>query len=278
MKKYSVFFGFACLCLLACNETSNNARGGGNYDKGTVATEMAAAAPEAPGDGQELSQNIPVTERKIIRTGNVAFETNHLLKTKTFVNDLAATHHCYISSDNQYKTGDRIVEEMVLRIPSAAFDSLLSALEKEAGYFEQKNISSQDVTEEYIDVEVRIRNKKALEIRYNELLKSTKNVKEIMDVERQINEVREQIEQAEGRLKYLSNQTTFSTLTIRYYERTAAPRGWLSKFGMAFTNGWDSFVYFIVGLVYLWPFWILLTLTIWGLRKYWKKRKAVINN
>ena len=239
----------------------------------------ASEAPAAePGSGSETPADIPAPERKIIRTGNVTFEPGNLGKTKAFLNQLAGTYHCYIASDNQYKSGDRIEEEMVLRIPANAFDTLLFLLEKEATYFEQKNISSQDVTEEYVDVEVRIKNKKALEIRYNELLKSTKNVKEIMEVERQINEVREQIEQAEGRLKYLNNQTSFITLTIRFYERTAFTGGWLSKFGQAFTKGWDSFVYFLVCIVYMWPFWLFFAAIIGGIRRYWKKRKAIKKN
>lgn len=276
MKKLSVFFGIICLSLLACNGSSNSGYSGGSYDK-TTSREMAPseAPAAAPEPGSETSAAIPAIERKIIRTGNVTFETSNLGKTKAFLNQLASGLQCYIASDNQYKSGDRIEEEMVLRIPAQNFDTLLLLLEKEAHYFEQKNISSQDVTEEYVDVEIRIKNKKALEIRYNDLLKSTRNVKEIMEVERQINEVREQIEQAEGRLKYLGNQTSFSTLTIHFYERTAAPRGWLSKFGQAFTKGWDSFVYFLVGVVYLWPFWLFIAAIIWGIRRYWRRRHSI---
>lgn len=275
MNKTGIIFGVWCSLLFACNGNSGGFAGG-NFDKSAASTDRemtAEAAPQDAASGESHSKQIAVPERKIIRTGHVAYETKSLANTRKLVHSLSQTYQCYIASDNQYRSGDRVEEEIVLRIPAAHFDTLLTQLEQAAGYFEQKQISSQDVTEEFMDIEARIKNKKALEMRYQQLLKSAVNVKEIMEVERQINEIREQIEQAEGRLKYLSNQTSFSTLTIRFYERTAAPRGWLSKFGQAFSQGWDGFVYFLVGIVYLWPFWIALAAIGWLLRRYWKGRR-----
>ena len=73
-------------------------------------------------------------------------------------------------------------------------------------------IDSQDVTEEYIDITARLKTKKELEARYLELLKKANKVEEIVSIEKEIGNLRSDIESIEGRLRYINNAVAYSTL------------------------------------------------------------------
>ena len=88
-----------------------------------------------------------------------------------------------------------------MRVPVAQFDSFLDAVSK-LGVAENRKQTAQDVTEEYVDLEAQITNKKRLEERIVALLKdSTGKIKDVIEVERELARVRGEIEQMEGRLR-----------------------------------------------------------------------------
>lgn len=136
---------------------------------------------------------------------------------------------------------------------------------------ENKNINTQDVTEEFIDVQARLKTKKELEIRYRELLKLAKTVNEMISIEREMGEVRSDIESMEGRLNYLKNHVAFSTVKVSYYETIATDFGFSSKFIQSFKNGWNNLILFLIGIINVWPFLILASVfTMVALR--WRKK------
>ena len=96
----------------------------------------------------------------------------------------------------------------MIRVPADRFDELLLIIEPLASKIESKNINTQDVTEEFIDVETRLKTKKELETRYLEILKQAKTVTDIISIESQIATVRSEIESMEGRINYLKNQVS----------------------------------------------------------------------
>jgi hypothetical protein len=136
---------------------------------------------------------------------------------------------------------------------------LLTKISESARKLDSKNIEVLDVTEEYIDVEARIKTKKELENRYKEILKQANTVNDILSIEREIGTLRTDIESAEGRLKYLNDRISLSTLTVEYYEYTSSSFGFLSRFGNALSTGWDWLLKFIIGITHLWPFILLVT-------------------
>ena len=159
-------------------------------------------------------------------------------------------------SDNN-RTSTRIT----VRIPSEQFDAFLSTLSKDVKKFDERTISSQDVTEEFVDVNARIASKKKVEQRFVEILKTAKTVKEILEVEAQIGNVREEIDRAEGRLKYLKNQTSMSTLFIEFYKEinvTAEDDGsFIADIKEAFSNGLNLLRNLFVGIINIWPLMLL---------------------
>ena len=84
---------------------------------------------------------------------------------------------------------------------------------------ERRKQRAEDVTEQYLDLEAQIANKKRLEERIQELLQKPGELKDLIEVERELARVRGEVEQLEGRLKFLQNRTSFTTITITAVEQ-----------------------------------------------------------
>lgn len=215
---------------------------------------------------------ISLTERKLIKNGDLSFETSDVNQMKVKVEALCKELNGYISNESQNNYGERLQYNQVIRVPNDKFDLLLVKLEEEAVTVENKNIHTQDVTEEFIDVEARLKTKKELEARYREILKQAKTVQDIISIEGQLSTVRSEIESMEGRLTYLKNQVAFSTLSVSYYEIIGTDFGFANKFIRGLGQGWDNLLSFLIVLTNLWPFFILILAVVLGVTR-WQKRK-----
>jgi len=229
--------------------------------------------------------NIPPTEqpappaesidKKLIRNGQLEFQTKEVKNTKTEIEKICKGLNAYISSESENNYGNRLQYNQMIRVPADQFDALIARIEPLAIKIENKNISTEDVTEQFIDVQARLKTKKELEIRYKEILKQAKTVQDIVSIESQIASVRSEIESMEGRLNYLKNQVAFSTLNVTYYETIGTDFGFASKFIESLKGGWDNLLAFIIFLFNLWPFVLgLSALVFWFWRKRMKRKSA----
>lgn len=214
-----------------------------------------------------------VVERKLIKNGNISFETDDLEATKTNITQLVKNNNGYISSDRKNEYDERVNYFLSVRIPAENFDNILTSIETTAKKIDNKEIRISDVTEEFLDVETRLKNKKELENRYLEILKKANSVREILDVERELAKLREEIEATEGRLNYLKNQVGFSTLNINFYKLTSSKTGFGEKISDGFSNGFEYLKSFLLVLISLWPFIILTLVIVFVIRLRIKKRK-----
>jgi hypothetical protein len=232
------------------------------------------ATSKMKNEAAENSKQTTVT-RKLIKTGDVTFETSDLSATRKVILDLVNSYKGYVSRDNQYKSDDRTSTTIAVRIPAESFDLILEGIAKGVDKFDNKNVRISDVTEQFLDVSARLNTKKALEKKYLEILKKAKTVREILDVERELAKVRGDIESSEGRLKYLQNQVSFSTLNITFYKKTTANElGFGSKIGEAFKQGFENIKAFLVSMIHIWPFIIILFLLIFFVKKRLKRTKS----
>ena len=211
-------------------------------------------------------------ERKLIKNGEIEFETENLSETQEKIFKAIKKFNGYSSSENEYKNEHEISSRIVIRVPSDNFDKLIQEITFGVDRFDRKEIYVKDVTEEFLDIEARLKTKKELENKYLEILKKASSVTDILEVEKQIGELRSEIESFEGRLKYLKNQVSFSTLTVRVYEPISKQIEFSKKFKNGFKNGWDNLILFFVALVNIWPF-LFIIFGILILVRTWKKRK-----
>ena len=211
-------------------------------------------------------------ERKLIKEGIVEFETYDINSTREQILESIEKNKAYISSDQEYKTVGRISNTIIIRVPAKSFDLLLNDATKGVAKFDSKNIEVKDVTEEFLDIQARLKTKKELENRYLELLKKANSVTEILEVEQQIGQLRSEIESIEGRLKYLESKVSLSTLTITFYQIVPKETEFGHKLKNGFKNGWDNLIWFFVFLTNIWTFILIGIGLIFGFRM-WRKRK-----
>lgn len=250
--------------------------GADNRESRALESPMAVESKVASfASDQSAAQPVPVTtERKLIKNGDLSFETADVKETKGKVEAICKELKAYISNENQNNYGSRLQYNQIIRVPADQFDVLIQRIEEGALKVESKNINTQDVTEEFIDVEARLKTKKDLEVRYREILKQAKTVQDIMSIEGQISSVRAEIESMEGRLNYLKNQVSFSTLNVSYYQQIGTDFGFGPKVVRAIGDGWDNLLSFLIVLVNLWPFLLLIAAGAWATNR-WRKRKKM---
>jgi len=212
-------------------------------------------------------------KRKLIKEGRVMFETNDVDATRKIIFESVKKYDAYIASDRESKSNNQVNNTLIIRVPRLNFDKLLNEATKGITKFENKDIDIKDVTEEFLDIQARIKTKKELENRYLELLKKANKVTEILEVEKQIGLLRSDIESIEGRLKYIKNKVSFSTLTITFYQTVPNKIAFGNKFKEGFENGWDNLIWFFVLLVNIWPF-IIIGLGLGFGIFFWRRKKS----
>ena len=226
--------------------------------------ELGSTAPE-----EKTTASI---QRKLIKDGHLSFETDAVEATRNVILIAVNKYKGYISSDQEFKSPGRKSNTIVIRVPSSNFDQLLNDATKGVERFDNKEINVKDVTEEFLDIQARVKTKKELELRYIDLLKKARNVTEILEIEKQIGLLRAEIESIEGRLKYLEDQVSFSTLTMTFYETVPNESAFGKQFQNGFRNGIDNLMWFFVGLTNIWPFIVIIIGLVYGFLVY-RKRK-----
>jgi len=226
---------------------------------------------------QMSAELIPVEqEQKIIKTARLAYETKDVEATHKKILQLASQYKGLVQSDNSGKDYNRVYKNLTVRVPTENFQSFIDGISEGVDYFDQRDISRQDVSEEFVDLEARLKAKRVLEERYLELLKKANKVEEMLQIERELSNIREEIEAKQGRLQYLHNQVSMSTVNIEFY-KTTAETGITQSYGQkmknAFQGGWNGISVFFLGVLYLWPLFLITLIIIFVLRIFLKNRK-----
>jgi uncharacterized protein DUF4349 len=158
--------------------------------------------------------------RKIIRNADLTLETESPTEGLRKITTAAESNGGFVVTSefkqNPVAVGATPTQTVtvIARVPSAQFNSALEQI-KAAGYrIIQEKISGQDVSEEYLDLEARLRTKKALEAQFLDIMKQAHKVQDALDVQSQLADVRTEIERLEGRRRFLENQSALSTITI----------------------------------------------------------------
>ncbi|AZB07930.1 DUF4349 domain-containing protein [Chryseobacterium sp. G0162] len=215
--------------------------------------------------------------RKIIKNGNMRIQVGEIKKAQTLVNDILKKNNAYIQKEEFQNTDMNETMNLTIRVPHKNFDALINSFSDGVGSVLSKNISSDDVTEEYTDVSIKLANKKIYLEKYRDMLKSAKTTKDMLEIQEKIRILEDEIDVAEGRLRFIDDRVNYSTLNLSLYKekvRSSATSkiGFGSRFVDSLTEGWNSFVAFLLGIISFWPFFLLIPLVIF-LWKKWKKRK-----
>lgn len=261
------------LSLISCRESEAVA----TEDTTTTETVAMGAPMEAATDLAAASASV-YTDQKIIKNANLRFETDDLEGTAKIIGAAVKKYQAQVQNDTEGNRRYELHRNMTIRIPSLHFEAFIADISKGVKYFDIKEISSDDVTEAYIDTEARIKAKKVLEARYLELISKAKKVSEILEIEKELSAIREEIEAKEGQLRYMKSRIAMSTVTVEFYKRTAerqeATISYGSKMWNALASGFNGLSSFFIDLLNVWPLILIFVTGFIIIRKKLKKKKS----
>lgn len=205
------FVLLAVAVVLGCAQAVDSDRVRSKVDVAQVAPAGNADAPAEAADPRTAA----TVERKIIYTATVGLVVEDFDATDRKIQALTQEAGGFVAEFREDRSyGDRQAGRWVVRIPTPRFQEFLDQVVT-LGVPETRQIDAQDVTEEYVDLEARIANKKKLEQRILDLLENqTGEIKDVIAVETELARVREEIERMEGRLRFLANRVELTTITI----------------------------------------------------------------
>lgn len=176
--------------------------------------------PVSLSDADKSAANSNAFERKIIRNADLTVEVTSPSEVQRQIASIVASHGGFVVNSETKQRDDAdparktLDIKLILRVPSNQFDPALNDIESLANNIVNRTISGEDVTEEFIDLEARIKTQKALELQFLEIMKQAAKVADALEVQRQIAEVRTEIEKLEGRKRFLENRAALSTITV----------------------------------------------------------------
>ena len=279
----------------ACRETNkeqtllHEPETGLPYADGELPVADTAGAPVPVYEPEQKKQQQPQTgfavqpdwEKKIIRTATITSQVPDFKKFAVFLREKVKLQGGYVSSEEQNHAGERLSNTVVVKIPVDRFDETLRLLEQEMGVVDEKRITTEDVTKEYIDTRSRLETKRQMRLRYLELLKQAKNMEEMLQVQAEINRLQEEIESVTARINYLGNASAMSTIHLTYYQVIPGgvvdhSPGFWQRIAEAFFSGWEGTRSFLVSVVHLWPILILSGLVAMGIGKWKRGRRKPV--
>lgn len=222
--------------------------------------------------------NIP-QDLKIIKSANARYKVKNVEEATNKIKKIATKYGAYISDlrfqNDLYKKENRFT----IKVPKNQFDKVMDSVNSVVDFVEYENITTKDVTEEYIDLEARLKTKLEVKQRYEVILrKNAKTVEDILKTENELRIIQEEIESAQGRLKYLTSKVAFSIIQIDLYESVdyvkkpkIYKKSFWNKTKEAFSNGWNFVEVLTIFLIRIWPVIIIGTFILFVLKRRFKK-------
>ena len=269
-----------------------------------IATEMMGLAPSAPyiqDNSMPIREIAPAPsisptasdsgaiQQKVIKTASLSITVNDVDKTVGQITNEAVLVNGFVqnSSVTENEKGLKYAS-IILRVPAASFENLITKIKSFASLVEREDINGQEVTQEYVDLQASLTHNQAVEAQYLELLKRAQTVEEIIAVRDKLDQVQGEIEQIKGRIRYLDNQTEMATIAVTISSTanvTLPAEKWqpwevIKESAKNFIVGLQNFVnfivYFIFFLVSLIPYLIVIYLIYrlvkWLIKKFRKPK------
>jgi len=271
------------------NYAYEESAGGAGMPGKAMAPSVAPMPPMDYGRGTDFYMPAPTAgetaaevDQKIIKNGYLQMVVEKVADAAAGVGQIATSRGGFIQSSSVTERGDgTYTGDVSVRVPVAKFEEAMAEIKKLATLVKHETATGQDVTEQYSDLQAQLRNAKAQEEVYLEILKQAKNVEEVLLVQDRLGNIRAVIEGLEGRIKYLENSTSYSTITVSLEEEPVV-RAPTKEFRLgaivrdAVQTLVNALQNLVAGLVYAVIVWggILLPIGLiaWIVWKLWKKR------
>lgn len=203
-------------------------------------------------------------------------------KTTEAIEAAVKKYPAYIS-DSKLVSGRVLTENKItLRVQNEFFQDLIKDIDKEAQLIIYRTITTDDVAREFVDLESRLKTKREVEQRYSEILrKKAGTITELLEAEQKIGSLHEEIEATVGRINYLKEQVSYSTINLEFYQTAVHQMAEVETdstgkdFKEALLAGWTGIVSFLIVITYVWP---LIVLGIIAGAFYWFRKRKLITH
>ena len=178
------------------------------------------AQPVSLNQADQSQSMAEAMNRKILRNAELTLEVSDPSVAQRQITSIAEALGGFVisSESKQRQIGDagktELELQLVVRVAATNFGSALEQIRAQGTRVIQEKTTGQDVTEEFIDLEARIKTQRALELQFLEIMKQANKVADALEVQRQIADVRTEIEKLEGRKRFLENRASLSTITV----------------------------------------------------------------
>ncbi|UCZ54138.1 DUF4349 domain-containing protein [Bacillus shivajii] len=228
-------FTFSLLFLLAsCSNVSQD--DAAEYDMGDAEyavdddagfveeSEVAhdSADQEARSNEQEDSLQFENNDRMVIYNGNLSIEVNNYDDVQRQIEEEVNEVGGFIVESSIYQHGgsdENRTGNLTVRVPAEHFFSFINGIESRSTKVLEKSTHGNDVTEEYVDLESRLRSQETVEERLLNFLDEAENTEDLLQISNDLARTQEEIERLKGRMSYLENHVAYSTVSIHIQER-----------------------------------------------------------
>lgn len=252
-----------------------------------VAKDQALATDAAPQSPRAAAVEKP--NRMIIRMAQMSLVIGDASEVIKKLGAFAQSKGGYITDSRQWRVDNQIRANVTIRVPAASLDATIDEARRLSIRVESETVGGQDVTEEFTDLTARVTNLEAAERELRELLSTvrqrTQKAAEILEVYNELTRIRGEIEQAKGRMQYLSQMTAMSTLSIDLIPDALAKPvvepGWrplqtVKAASRALVNSLKALAEVAIWVVlYVVPIALIILLPIVGLWKFLRRKKTV---
>lgn len=245
--KHTNLIGLAVLSLAACMHEKN---------------------PEAPSEAPTYvsvdDQGGSHYSQRMTKTATYRFQVADAGQSLDRIERIVSKYPAYIADSKMSVSGTRIEHKLTIRIPPDQFDGLMKEVDSLSIFTESRNITVTNVTREFVDLESRLKTKREVHERLKEILRTKAGtIEDVLAAERQIGEIQEEIEAAMSNLSLLKDRIAYSRIDIEMFQilrqEASLASGIGTRFGNAFTSGFDGIVEVLIGLTHLWPLVLLVT-------------------
>lgn len=192
-----------------------------------TATATSATSSSPPTTGEAVQQRGPM----LIYTATMNMAVFQVVEAAKQVETMALESGGFLARRDDHS--------LVIRIPAAKFQDILLKIEK-LGDVLHRNVVAEDVTEQYMDAEVRLKNARAVRDRLQQLLEKANKVEDSLAIEKELTRIGNEIETLEGKLKYLRDRAAYSTITVNFQPKRTdtvkptvrLPVDWLNQLGL----------------------------------------------
>ncbi len=264
----------------------------------SASTANAPASPQAAASGKSAgtvnSANTAtgsygtmgqlVQDRKMIYRANLQVEVEKYKEARNQIEALVSRFHGYILASSDFENEVEKGGQLSVRIPQSGFSSFLAELDKYATRIPSRSIVGQDVTEEYVDLSSRLKARQVVEARLLQFMAEAKKTEDLLKISSELGRVQEEIEQIKGRMRYLDENISYSTVELSIVEKKVtanltevADQGTWHKAWMALNKSLLVILAFFNGLIVViaavFPVLLLFAIILVPLYLYWRRKK-----